>query len=133
MLALAEIDLGTLTPEQAARQALATLEALRTENETLVGKTEVQADRRLEYLVRELQRVVYGKRSEKLSADERQLAFEDLEGAEVEAAGPPEDPAAAPKRPRAQSRPFAGTPAPDRAGNRAEEYALPLRGDGEDR
>jgi len=45
MLALAEIDLGTLTPEQAARQALATLEALRTENETLVGKTEVQADR----------------------------------------------------------------------------------------
>ena len=35
MLALAEIDLGTLTPEQvaAARQALAALETLRAEND----------------------------------------------------------------------------------------------------
>ena len=54
--------------------------------------------------MRELQRVVYGKRSEKLSADERQLAFEELEGAsaEVEAAAAPEDPSPvrSPKRPR---------------------------------
>ena len=37
MAALAEMDLDTLTPEQAAaaRQALAALETLRTENETL--------------------------------------------------------------------------------------------------
>ena len=61
MLALAEIDLGTLTPEQAAaaRQALAALETLRTENEA-------QSERilRLEHLNLELVRLVYGKRSE---------------------------------------------------------------------
>ncbi len=127
MAALAEMDLDTLTPEQAARQALAALEALRVENETLAadnaclaaenealteekvclaGKNEAQADhiRRLEYLVRELQRVVYGKRSEKLSADERQLAFEELEGAsaEVKATAPADNPSLprAPKTPR---------------------------------
>ena len=68
---------------------LAARAALRAENE-------VQSERirRLEHLVRALQRVVCGKRSEKLSADARKLAFEALEGAsaEVEAAGPPEDP-----------------------------------------
>ncbi len=101
MAALAEIDLGTLTPEQAAaaRQALAALETLTAENEA-----QSERIRRLEHLVRELQRVVYGKRSEKLSADERQLAFEDLEGAsaEVETAAAPEDlsPVRSPKRPR---------------------------------
>ena len=45
------------------------------------------ANRRLEHLVAELNHVVHGKRSEKLSEDDRQLAFEDLETAvtEVEA------------------------------------------------
>ena len=129
MAALAEMDLGTLTPEQAAtaRQALAALETLRTENETLAadkaclaGENEALAEeraclagrnealseriRRLEHLNLELIRLLYGKRSEKLSADERQLAFEDLEGAsaEVEAAAAPEDPSPprAPKKPR---------------------------------
>ena len=87
MLALAEIDLGTLTPEQreAAVRVIAALERLRAENETLAeekaslaGANEAQAERirRLEHLVRELQRVVHGKRSEKLTPDERQLAFE---------------------------------------------------------
>ena len=121
MLALAEIDLGTLTPAQrdAAVQAIAALERLRAENETLAeekaclaGENEVLTDRngaqaerirRLEHLVRELQRVVHGKRSEKLTPDERQLAFEDLEGAsaEAEAAPPAPSPASSPKRPRA--------------------------------
>ena len=117
MPALAEIDLGALTPVQreAAVQAIAALETLRAENETLTeekaclaGENEAQAERirRLEHLVRELQRVVHGKRSEKLTADERQLAFEDLEGAsaEVEAealAGNPSPPRS-PKRPRAE-------------------------------
>ena len=115
MPALAEIDLGTLTPEQAAaaRQALAALETLRTENETLseeraclASENEAQAERirRLEHLVHELQRVVHGKRSEKLSADERQLAFEDLEGAcaevEAEAAADDPSPPRAPRKPR---------------------------------
>ncbi len=40
---------------------------------------------RLEHFVKELHQLVYGKRSEKLSPDERQLAFEDLEVATVEA------------------------------------------------
>ena len=113
MAALAEMDLDTLTPEQAAaaRQALAVLETLRTENETLAADkaclaaaNEAQSERirRLEHLNLELIRLLYGKRSEKLSADERQLAFEELEGAsaEVEAAAAPEDPS-----PRASKRP----------------------------
>ena len=84
MPALAEIDLGALTPIQreAAVQAIAALERLCSENEALAeekaclaGENEAQAERirRLEHLVRELQRVVHGKRSEKLTADERQL------------------------------------------------------------
>ena len=113
MAALAEMDLDTLTPEQAAaaRQALAALETLTAENETLAeekaclaGENEAQAERirRLEHLNLELIRLLYGKRSEKLSADERQLAFEELEGAsaEVEAAAAPEDPS-----PRGSKRP----------------------------
>ncbi len=101
MLALAEIDLGTLTPEQAAaaRQALAVLETLRTENEA-----QSERIRRLEHLNLELVRLVYGKRSEKLSADERQLAFEELEGAcaelEAEAAVDDPSPPRAPRKPR---------------------------------
>ena len=46
-----------------------------------------EANKRLEHLVAELNQVVHGKKSERLSEDERQLAFEDLETAvaEVEA------------------------------------------------
>ena len=40
---------------------------------------------RLEHYVKELNQVIYGKRSEKLSQDERQLAFEDIEVAQSEA------------------------------------------------
>jgi transposase len=41
--------------------------------------------KRLEHLVKELRHALYGKRSEKLDADERQLCFEDLEVAVAEA------------------------------------------------
>ena len=46
MPALAQIDLGTLTPEQrdAAVQAIAALETLRAENETLVDCNETLAE-----------------------------------------------------------------------------------------
>ena len=44
-----------------------------------------EQNRRLEHLLRELRRALYGRRSEKFSADERQLAFEDIEGAVSEA------------------------------------------------
>jgi len=40
---------------------------------------------RLEHFVKELNQVIYGTRSEKLTQDERQLAFEDLEVAQSEA------------------------------------------------
>ncbi len=43
------------------------------------------ANARLEHMIRELNQLVYGKRSEKLTWDERQLAFEDLETAVAEA------------------------------------------------
>ncbi|CRL14716.1 Transposase [Phaeobacter italicus] len=43
-----------------------------------------EANKRLEHLVAELNQAVHGKRSEKLSEDERQLAFEDLEAAVAE-------------------------------------------------
>jgi len=44
-----------------------------------------EANARLEHLVKELHQALYGKKSEKLSEDDRQLAFEDLEVAVSEA------------------------------------------------
>ncbi len=76
MSALPDIDLSALPADQ--RDAVA---ALIRENSALQ-----EINRRLEHLVAELNHVVHGKRSEKLDADDRQLAFEDLEAsvAEVE-------------------------------------------------
>ncbi|MYF86468.1 MAG: IS66 family transposase [Rhodospirillaceae bacterium] len=101
MPALAEIDLGTLTPDQAAAVG-----ALRAEIGVLEDRNAAQAERirRLEHLIGELNRVLYGKRSEKLTADERQLAFEDLVAAAAEleeAVKPAPPPKPAPDRPRA--------------------------------
>ncbi|MCY3920271.1 MAG: IS66 family transposase [Chloroflexi bacterium] len=103
MPALAEIDLGTLTPDQAAAVG-----ALRAEIGVLEDRNAAQAERirRLEHLIGELNRVLYGKRSEKLTADERQLAFEDLVAAAAEleeavAPAAPPKPAPSPDRPRA--------------------------------
>ena len=102
MPALAEIDLAALTPEQAAVGG-----ALHAEIEVLEDRNAAQAERirRLEHIIGELNRVTYGKRSEKLTPDQRQLAFEDLvaAAAEIEAAIGPAAPAPAllPKRPAA--------------------------------
>lgn len=74
MLAAATIDLCAI-PE-AQRDAVA---AVLRERDALK-----EINRRLEHLVAEFNHLVYGKRSEKLSADERQLAFEDLETATAE-------------------------------------------------
>ena len=74
MLAAAIIDLYAI-PE-AQRDAVA---AVLRERDALK-----EINRRLEHLVAEFNHLVYGKRSERLSADERQLAFEDLETATAE-------------------------------------------------
>ena len=54
-------------------------EELRAENKQLT-----EDNRRLEHLVSELHRAIYDKRSEKRPFDDRQLTFEDLEGAVAE-------------------------------------------------
>jgi len=74
----AEIDLSTLPPE-----IRAAFEAERARRLTLEAEVETLAEhnRRLEHLVKEFRQALYGKKSEKLGADERQLAFEDLEAA----------------------------------------------------
>src|SRR6056297_3260678 len=81
MSALPDIDLSAIPEGQ--RDAIA---ALLRENSDLKGeKTSLQQIvRRLEHLIAELNHVVHGKKSEKLSEDERQLAFEDLEAAVAE-------------------------------------------------
>ena len=66
------IDLSAL-PEEHRATVLAALTALSEENE------------RLKAIIAELERLVYGKRSEKLSVDEREQATEDLETACSEA------------------------------------------------
>jgi len=75
MPAAARIDLSAIPEDQ--RDAVA---ALLSETASLK-----QIVRRLEHLVAELNHVVHGKKSEKLSQDDRQLAFEDLETAVAEA------------------------------------------------
>ena len=57
----------------------AVVEGLRAEVASLTDR-----NRRLEHLVRELRRLLYGKKSEKLHPDQLQLAFEALEGAVAE-------------------------------------------------
>nr|WP_251364766.1 IS66 family transposase zinc-finger binding domain-containing protein [Falsiruegeria litorea] len=61
--------------------------ALTESNTTLATQNaELEAlNARLEHFVKELNQVIYGSRSEKLTQDERQLAFEDLEVAQSEA------------------------------------------------
>ncbi|GHE03601.1 hypothetical protein GCM10008024_27610 [Allgaiera indica] len=90
----AAIDLSA-TPE-AQREAVA---AVLRERDALK-----EANKRLEHLVAELNHAVHGKRSEKLSEDGRQLAFEDLEIAVAEAEEKQETPAPSESRPRRASR-----------------------------
>lgn len=88
MFPAALIDLSTIPEEQ--RDIVAALlrehRELVGENSALKGETSSLREivKRLEHLVAELNHVVHGKKSEKLDADERQLAFEDLETAVAE-------------------------------------------------
>ena len=68
-------DLDSLPP--AVREAFAAMQAK-------VAGLEAQTERQ-DYLIAELRHALYGKRSEQLPPDERQLAFEDLETAVAEA------------------------------------------------
>lgn len=68
-------DLDSLPP--AVREAFAAMQAR-------VTGLEAQTERQ-DYLIAELRHALYGKRSEQLSPDARQLAFEDLETAVAEA------------------------------------------------
>jgi transposase len=91
MPAAAKIDLSSLPDDQRA----VVVDLLREHAELLAANAALTAEasdlkqivQRLEHLVAELNHVVHGKKSEKLSEDDRQLAFEDLETAvaEVEA------------------------------------------------
>ena len=95
-----DLDLSILPPNyRAAFEALQATAARAAELEDIV--------KRLEHLVAELNHVVHGKRSEKLSEDERQLAFEDLQIAVAEAEEQKQDQATgdvAPKRKRVAKR-----------------------------
>ena len=73
-----DLDLSVLPPEyRVAFEALQATAVRAAELEDIV--------KRLEHLVAELNHAVHGKKSEKLSEDDRQLAFEDLEVAVAEA------------------------------------------------
>ena len=83
MSALPDIDLAAIPEGQ--RNSVATL--LREHSDLKDEAASLkEINKRLEHLVAELNHVVHGKKSEKLSEDDRQLAFEDLEAgvAEVE-------------------------------------------------
>jgi transposase len=73
-----ELDLSVLPPE--IRAAFEAERARRLALEADVAAL-AEHNRRLEHLVAEFRQVLYGKRSERLGEDARQLAFEDLETA----------------------------------------------------
>ena len=76
------VDLTALPP---AHRSI--FQAQQTANDELRATVELLTDtnRRLEHLISELRRAIYDKKSEKRPLDDRQLAFEDLEGAVAEA------------------------------------------------
>lgn len=76
----AEVRAAVLTVQEQALGLAETNAALTTQ------VSELEAlNARLEHFVKELNQVIYGARSEKLTEDERQLAFEDIEVAQSEA------------------------------------------------
>src|SRR6056297_2717878 len=92
-----DLDLSVLPPNyRAAFEALQATAARAAELEEIV--------KRLDHLVAELNHVVHGKRSEKLSEDDRQLAFEDLETAVAEAEEKQETQAPSERRSRRAAR-----------------------------
>jgi len=94
--ALKNLDLDTFPADMRAA-VLAIREQVVTLSEHNASLTEANAalttqnaelealNARLEHFVKELNQVIYGARSEKLTEDERQLAFEDIEVAQSEA------------------------------------------------
>ena len=66
-----DLDLSVLPPDYRAA-----FEALQATAARVAALEEI--NKRLEHLVAELNHVVHGRKSEKLSEDDRQLAFEDL-------------------------------------------------------
>lgn len=87
--ALKKLDLDAL-PADVRAAVLAVSEQALVLTETNAALTvqvaELEAlNARLEHFVKELNHVIYGARSEKLTEDERQLAFEDIEVAQSEA------------------------------------------------
>lgn len=93
-----DLDLSILPPEyRAAFEALQATAARAEELEDIV--------KRLEHLVAELNHVVHGKKSEKLTDDERQLAFEDLEAAVSEAREQKQAQVSGDDRPKRQKTP----------------------------
>ena len=87
--ALKKLDLDALPADvRAAVLAVSEQALVLTEtNAALITQVaELEAlNARLEHFVKELNQVIYGARSEKLTEDERQLAFEDIEVAQSEA------------------------------------------------
>jgi transposase len=106
-----EFDPSVLPPEIGAA-----FEAERARQLALEADVAALAEhnRRLEHLVAEFRQVLYGRRSEKLDEDARQLAFEDLETAVA---------AAKEARTRASATPAASRPA--RAGIKRNQGRLP--------
>ena len=98
--AATDLDLSILPPNyRAAFEVLQATATRAAELEDIV--------KRLEHLVAELNHVLHGKKSEKLSEDERQLAFEDLQIAVAETEEQKQDQApneATPKRKRVAKR-----------------------------
>ena len=82
MVSPLDLDLGSLPPD--VRAFVAAERSARLALEQEVAELS-ERNARLEHLVQEFQKALHGKRLEKLSADERQLAFEDLETAVAEA------------------------------------------------
>ncbi len=103
-----DLDLTALPPAYQAAFAAqqAALAAEQAARARLEGEVRALTDQkqRLEHLVREFRQALYGKRSEKLDADARQLAFEDLEVAvaEVEEAKARSTGTSSPSRPAAK-------------------------------
>ena len=93
---LQPVDIKALPPAHRAifQAQQAAFEQQQEANDELRAAVELLTDtnRRLEHLIGELRRAIYNKKSEKRPLDDRQLAFEDLEGAVAEA----EEAAAAP-------------------------------------
>src|ERR1700679_3592326 len=94
----------TLPEDVAALRALlleawSERDAERTENARLAGQND-----RLRHLIRQLQRMQFGRRSEKLDPDQLNLALEDLEQAVAETEAEQEKAASALKRARAEKR-----------------------------